>query len=158
MTSLLRAKVPIFFPLRKEVWVPNWVIKEVLTMQFLRRTSLHVRKLLGVISSLPAKFMDEGVGAGIRKESQKICHFDRFFFQLTNDSVVVTYSSLFASSVRAGRALGSLRFTHCFVSSVYGFGAYFLPLLELIGVGKVRTRLSIMTFVTPTSRSIGQTN
>ena len=49
-------------------------------MQFLRRTSLHVRKLPGVISSLPAKFVDDGVGAGIRKESQKICHCDRFLF------------------------------------------------------------------------------
>ena len=49
-------------------------------MQLLGRSSLRVRKLPGVNSSLLAKFMEEKEGAGIRKESQKICHSGRFLF------------------------------------------------------------------------------
>ena len=60
--------------------VRKFKVKEVLTMQFLGRSSLRVRKLPGVNSSLLAKFMEEEGGVGIRKESQKICHCGRFLF------------------------------------------------------------------------------
>ena len=50
------------------------------TMQFLGRSSLRVRKLPRVNSSLLAKFMEEEGGVGIRKESQKICHCGRILF------------------------------------------------------------------------------
>ena len=128
------------------------------TMQLLGRSSLRVRKLPGVNSSLLAKFMEEEGGVGIRKESQKICYCGRFLFPVYQWFLCDKVFFFICIQCKSRRALGSQWLTHCFVSSVYGFRAYFLPLLELTGVGEVRIRLSIMTFVTPTSRSIGQNN
>lgn len=64
MTSLLRAELPFFFPVRKEVWLPNRVVKEVLTMQFLGRSSLRVRKLPQWSKQQPASKVHGGGGSG----------------------------------------------------------------------------------------------
>lgn len=74
-------------------------------MQFLGRSSLRVRKLPGVNSSLLVKFMEEEGGLGLGKRVKRFATVADFFFQFTNDSFVIKYSSLFASSVRAGEHL-----------------------------------------------------